>query len=87
MSNLKPCKHLDYEEGKYGPDIELKRLGPPYEHVRFWKRGELWTNNGPDHDRNPANVQFCGQGRGRINSILNCYDGAQGSCYEPLQAP
>ncbi|MEY2875279.1 MAG: hypothetical protein RLZZ373_2650 [Pseudomonadota bacterium] len=86
MSKLIPCKHLDYQEGKYGPDIELQRLGPPYEYVRFWKRGERWTNNGPGHDQNPANVQFCGQGRGQINSILNCYDGSQGHCYEPQQA-
>jgi hypothetical protein len=40
---MNPCKHLDYRDGKYGPDITLETTdvmcadGTP---VRFWKRGE-----------------------------------------------
>ena len=86
MSTPHPCKHLDYTEGRYGPDIELKTLPEPYQHVRFWHRGETWTDNEPGHPRNASDVQFCGQGRGRINSILECYLGER-PCYEPEPKP
>lgn len=79
---LKPCKHLDYEDGKYDPDIELKDCAPYYPMVRYWHRGERWTNNGPGEKPNPAKVQFCKQ-RGRINGIFGCYTGETGHCYEP----
>ena len=79
---LKPCKHLDYEDGKYCPDIELKDCAPHYPMVRYWHRGERWTNNGPGEKPNPAKVQFCKQ-RGRINGIFGCYTGETGHCYEP----
>ena len=80
---MKPCKYLDYETGKYGPDITLKDLSPHYPTVRYWQRGEIWTNNGPKDKPNPGKVQFCGQGRGRINGIFQCYNPGEMSCYEP----
>ena len=79
---MKPCKNLDYTEGKFGPDIELHYCAPPYQNVRFWLRSELWINNGKNEPRSPQNVQFCGAGRGRINGIFDCYTGEM-SCYEP----
>lgn len=80
---MKPCKHLDYREGEYGPDIELRTLAPDYPMVRYWHRGERWTNNGPGERPNPADVQFCGKGRGRINGIFQCYMAGERGCYEP----
>lgn len=77
---MKPCIHLDYTEGKYGPDITLETCAPHYPAVRYWRRGETWTNNGPDEPPNPSQVQFC-KLRGRINSIFECYLG-EFSCYE-----
>jgi hypothetical protein len=86
MAEPIPCKHLDYEEGKYGPDIEL-RTSPHNPVVRFWHRGKTWTDNGPGEKPNPADVQFCGAGRGRINGILQCYLCGEMSCYEPISTP
>ena len=80
---MKPCKHLDYEEGKFGPGIELKNLSPHYPEVRYWHRGPRWTDNGPNQKPNPSDVQFCGQGRGRINGIVQCYNPGEMPCYEP----
>lgn len=73
---MKACKHLDYDQDRY-PSCELQTLGPPYEHVKFWKRDEFYPGC-------PTRVQFCAKGRGRINSILDCYEapGPMG-CYEP----
>jgi len=76
---MKPCKHLDYTEGKYRDCTIQHASGIPG--VRYWLRGETWTNGG----RNPDKVQFCGQGRGRINGVLACYNGEM-SCYEPEEA-
>jgi hypothetical protein len=75
MSTLIPCKHLDYSPNY--DDCEIKTLAPHYPQVRFWQRGERWTDGG----RNPRDVQFCGQGRGRINGIFQCYNGEM-HCYE-----
>lgn len=85
MSELKPCKHLDYSDS-YGPDIELETLAPHYPLVRYWRRGGRWTNNGPGQKPNPADVQFCGKGRGRINGIFQCYQAGEMYCYEPEEA-
>lgn len=63
MNKLTPCKHLDYAEGKYGPDITLETCTPHYPRVKFWKRGETWTDNGPGQ----RSVQS-GAGRGRWKS-------------------
>lgn len=76
MSKLIPCKHLDYTEGKF-EDCSIEDCSPWYPHVRYWARGERWTDGG-----NPRNVQFCGQGRGRINAIFECYNGEM-ACYQP----
>lgn len=81
---MKACKHLDHTPGKYGPDIELCTLAPHYPKVKFWRRGEKWTNNGPGERPNPRDVQFCGNGRGRINDKLSCYLGEL-PCYEPQE--
>ena len=67
---MKPCKHLDYTEGRYGPDIELRSCAPHYPDVRYWQRGPLWTDNGPGEPSNPAKCQFCSAGRGRIPGVF-----------------
>ena len=80
MTNkLAPCKHLDYNEETYGGCGVIETCAPPFENVRYWARNPAITEGGY-----PRNVQFCGQGRGRINSISQCYE-APGpmSCYEP----
>ena len=87
MTKMAPCKHLDYSEGKYGPDITLRtvpmddKYGQP---VRYWHRGSTWTDNDPEPP-NPAKVQFCGAGRGRINGIFQCYNPGEMHCYEPAE--
>lgn len=78
---MKPCKHLDYEEGKY-TDCEIRTCAPHFPEVRYWFRGERWTQPGGDSPPGPSKVQFCGLGRGRINGIFQCYNGEM-SCYEP----
>lgn len=75
---LKPCKHLDYREGQY-TDCTIETCAPDYPDVKYWLRGKRWLDGG----KNPAKVQFCGLGRGRINGIFQCYNGEMGSCYEP----
>lgn len=82
---MKPCKHLDYTEGKYGPEIELRDCAPHYPHVRYWWRSPLWTDNGQDCQPNAARVQFCAAGRGRIPGVFQCYTGEMG-CYEPADS-
>ena len=79
---LVPCKHLDYTEGKFGPDIELKTMAPHYPHVKYWFLGPLWTTPPEGLPPGPDRVQFCGAGRGRINGVFQCYNGEM-SCYEP----
>ena len=51
MANLKPCKHLDYDEAKYGDACTLRTCAPHYPDVKYWERGEVWTAGG-----NPRNV-------------------------------
>lgn len=76
-----PCKHLDHEEGKYTA-CELKDISDQFPEcpggVKFWRRGKVWTDGG-----NPQDVQFCGQGRGRINGIFQCYNPGEMPCYDP----
>ena len=79
---MKPCKHLDYSEGKFEPDITLETLEGFPVAVRYWLRGKTWTDNGPGEKPNPAKVQFCGAGRGRINGIFQCYNPGEMPCYE-----
>src|SRR3990167_6442853 len=80
-SEVIPCKHLDYTEGRY-TDCEIRTCEPHYPLVRYWHRGEKWTDNGPKCTANLAKVQFCGAGRGRIDGIFQCYNGEM-HCYEP----
>lgn len=79
-----PCRHLDYTEGKYGPDITLETCAPHFPDVKFWHRGPTWTDNGPGEKPNPSKVQFCGAGRGRINGVFQCYQPGEMHCYDPV---
>jgi len=78
---MKPCKHLDYTEGKYTDCriVDLADKGIPG--VRYWERGETWC----DYPGAPCKVQFCGAGRGRINGIFQCYQAGEMPCYEPAE--
>ena len=75
MSAMRPCRHLDYDEAKYDR-CKIETCAPHFPDVRYWARGEEWTDGGF-----PRNVQFC-KLRGRINGIFECYNGELG-CYEP----
>ena len=97
MSKLTPCRHLDHEEGKYGPDIDIREgrtvailtletMAPHYPEVKFWLRGPVWTDAPSGCPPGPSRVQFCGQGRGRINGVFQCYTPGEMSCYEPARA-
>lgn len=75
---MRPCKHLDFSVKTYGEAcelVEVKSLSIP---VFYWKR------KNPPYEGAPVNVQFCGQGRGRINGIFQCYNAGEMPCYEPL---
>ena len=78
--NPRPCRHLDYTEGKFGPDVELRTCAPHYPDVKFWLRGRSWTDNGPGRSPNVSQVQFC-KLRGRIAGIFQCYNGEM-FCYD-----
>ena len=71
MIQLKPCKHLDYNEDEY--DAEL-RIYKDYPNVKYWYRTNIPFND------IPRNVQFCKK-YGRINGIFQCYTGEM-FCYE-----
>jgi len=73
---LKPCKFLDYNEERYGGQCTLMTAAPHFPDVKYWHRDVV------PYDEAPRNVQFCGQGRGRINSIFACYNGEM-HCYAP----
>lgn len=85
MSELIPCKHLDYTDGKF-TDCTIQTCAPHLPHVRFWLRGATWTDAGEGNPPDPSKAQFCGQGRGRINGIFQCYNGEM-HCYEPTLPP
>lgn len=72
---MKPCKHLDYD-GEY-TDCTIESYAPHYPEIRYWRRGATWLH----YPGAPEKVQFC-KLRGRINSVLGCYNGEMG-CYEP----
>ena len=72
--SLIPCKHLDHNPENY-PSCELKTCEPHFPDVKYFER------NVP-YEGAATKVQFCGQGRGRINSVFECYEGCM-SCYEP----
>ena len=72
------CKHLDFNEATYGEAAELRTL-TDFEGVvvKYWKRRPHMLHNDA-----VSSVQFCGQGRGRINGIFQCYDESEMSCYQ-----
>ena len=73
---MNPCKHLDHTEGNYN-QCELVTIPGFSCEVKHWKR------LAPPYEGAPVNVQFCGQGRGRINGIFQCYNEGEMHCYEP----
>ena len=79
---MQACKHLNHEEGKF-TSCELVSIGGFSVPVKHWKRGKVWTENGPGEESNPANVQFC-KLRGRINGIFQCYNPGEMGCYETV---
>ncbi len=80
MSNTYvPCKHLDHDEATYGASCVLQSIKGT--NVKYWQRKTL------PYPEAPQNVQFCGLGRGRINSIFQCYNPGEMSCYEPSTGP
>lgn len=76
---MKACKHLDHNEATYGETCTLVTLDSFKTQVKYWQRKEV------PYEGAPVNVQFCGQGRGRINGIFECYNGELG-CYEPTDS-
>jgi hypothetical protein len=79
-----PCKHLDYDESRH-PECRIATVAPHFPNVRYWARPDHMVDNGPGQKPNRY-VQFCGQGRGRINGIFQCYEAGEMHCYEPLDA-
>ncbi len=71
------CKHLDYK--KEYTDCKIVTIEP--EGWKYWERGPTWTE-GEGNEGNPKNVQFCGQGRGRINGIFACINPGEMGCFE-----
>lgn len=80
---MKPCKHLDFDVEKYGDAADLKEISGFPCLVKYWHRNERFA---PPGSGNPVKVQFCGQGRGRINGIFQCYNEGEMSCYEPADS-
>ncbi len=76
---MKPCKYLDHSD-TYAQTCKLVTITRAGLTVTYWERQCL------PYPEAPRDVQFCGQGRGRINSILACYE-APGPmrCYEPAE--
>jgi hypothetical protein len=77
---MKPCKHLDFNLATYGETCTLVTLPGFACPVQHWRRNQV------PYEGAPINVQFCGQGRGRINGIFQCYNEGEMSCYEPMSA-
>lgn len=70
MAKLIPCRDLDHAPDHY-PSCTLKTVQGT--DIKYFQR--------PSQDYDiTRDVQFCGKSRGRINSILDCYDGSM-SCY------
>lgn len=73
---MKACKYLDHSD-KYAESCVLRTLDNFSVPVKFWERQHV------PYAGAPVNVQFCGQGRGRINGIFQCYNAGEMPCYEP----
>ena len=65
------CKYLDYEKTKY-PSCRLVE-----------KDGYKWWERDAPYEGAPTRIQFCGQGRGRINGIFQCINPGEMGCFEP----
>lgn len=76
---MKPCKHLDHDEATYGATCVLHQIKNFSVPVKYWERKNL------PYPEAPRNVQFCGEGRGRINGIFQCYNPGEMPCYEPAE--
>ena len=72
---MQPCKHLDFDELKYGDGCTLMTIEGFSCEVRHWRRNVV------PYEGAPVNVQFCAQGRGRINGIFQCYNAGEMPCY------
>ena len=66
----KGCKHLDYET--IYPNCRIVTV----DDVKYWERLAI------PYEGAPVNVQFCGDGRGRINSIFDCIFPGRMPCFE-----
>ncbi len=73
--NFKPCKHLDHNAENY-PSCTLNKVSSHQSVIKYFERES-------PYDGATTKVQFCGNGRGRINNVFDCYqqDGPM-SCYE-----
>ena len=79
MTELIPCKHLDYSDNYMdAADIETHHL---YPHVKFWRRNVIFTDFQYNHC-----VQFCGKKKMRVNAIFDCYEKGFMHCYEPEES-
>ncbi len=65
------CKHLDYE-GPYN-NCHIETIKP-----QGWK---YWVRENPPYPDAPVKVQFC-KLRGRINSVFECINQGEMSCFE-----
>ncbi len=70
---LVPCRNLEYEGEFHG--CELKSMHG----VKYWFRKNA------DAQGLPSRVQFC-KLRGRVNSVLDCYEKGFMHCYDPEKA-
>jgi hypothetical protein len=79
---MAPCKHLDHEPANY-PTCKLVTIASGSSgfgvEVKYWERLQV------PYEGAPVKVQFCGQGRGRINGIFQCYNPGEMHCYEPAE--
>ena len=69
------CIHLDYDEEKYSGCTLRDCASKGLPEVKYFERPSTYEGC-------PTNVQFCGKGKGRINSILDCYKEGALPCYE-----
>lgn len=79
---MKACKHLDYSEERYGESCVLRTLDGFSCPVKYWERSDAFVRTPDGQPDNPRNVQFCAQGRGRINGIFQCYNPGEMSCFD-----
>ena len=81
MAKMHPCKHLDYDEGRFDKRCKLRTAAPHFTNVRFWDRSEIAA----DIPGAATSVQFC-KLHGRVNAIFDCYEPGTLSCYEAAPA-